>query len=51
MIPFFLNKVPPLAVGRAATAAAQEALRETAWTIKETPGVQLISVKPINEVR
>lgn len=45
------KKVPPLAVGRAATAAAQEALRETAWTIKETPGVQLISVKPINEQR
>ncbi|KAK2565456.1 hypothetical protein P5673_010519 [Acropora cervicornis] len=45
------KKVPPLAVGHAAKASAQEALRESAWTIKETPGVQLISVKPINEQR
>lgn len=40
-------KAPPLLTGQ----AAHETKRETAWTIKETPGVRLVSVKPRNEVR
>lgn len=45
------EKVPSLATGHESKATAQEALRETAWTIKETPGVRLVSVKPITEQR
>ncbi|WP_459806214.1 hypothetical protein, partial [Herbidospora sp. RD11066] len=44
-------KIPPLATGGAAKATAQDTLRETAWTIKETPGVRLVSVSPISEVQ
>ena len=40
-------QAPPLITGQ----SAQDTKRETAWTIKETPGVRLVSVKPRNEVR
>lgn len=40
-------QAPSLMTGQ----SAQETKRETAWTIKETPGVRLVSVKPRNEVR